>query len=425
MKRATAAAPQKTMPLVSVVMPSFNQVNFLEGAVRSVLEQDYPALELIVADGLSTDGTQTLLTQLAKEYGERLRWFSEQDSGPAQAINRALAIAQGDVIGWLNSDDVYAQGAVARAMRYLSNQASAQWVYGLAQHINSRDVSIGAYPTKPPSTPIGQFADGCFICQPTVFMRRAALDRIGPLNERLQTAFDLDLWLRFFKEFSKKQLGMVNQVQAYSRLHAQCLTQRLRQTVALESMQVIAQHLGPAPAHWLLTYFDELCERYPFVSEKGSLVEIIKTTLAQAKASMEPNTFTQLVKEFQADYRLRLANGQAFVSVEPDGWVSQRMIARLRYDSASKKTLLIRCQGGWSIERPIHLSIRAESGEVEKIKLSSQDEFILTLEASPNASAGFATWLIETRQFFVPAKVQKGSRDTRKLSFRVEGLSVQ
>ena len=111
---------KQVMPLVSVVMPSLNQVQFLEIAVRSVLEQDYPHVELIVADGMSTDDSLELLMKLQAEYGERLRWSSQQDGGAAEALNHAIAQAHGDVVGWLNSDDMYTQGAVGRAMAHFA-----------------------------------------------------------------------------------------------------------------------------------------------------------------------------------------------------------------------------------------------------------------------------------------------------------------
>ena len=179
-------------PLVSVVMPSLNQVQFLEDAVRSVLEQDYPHVELIVADGMSTDGSVELLVQLQAEFGERLRWSSQKDGGAAEAVNHAISLAQGEVIGWLNSDDLYAPEAVTRAVAYLDKHPTYQMVYGDGQHINMASEVMGRYPTKPPSTPLDAFANGSFICQPTAFMRRAALAEVGQLDATIRTAFDFD-----------------------------------------------------------------------------------------------------------------------------------------------------------------------------------------------------------------------------------------
>ena len=97
----------------------------------------------------------------------------------------------------------------------------------------------------------------------------------------------------------------------------------------------------------------------------------------------------------------------------------------MRYKKGEKKTLILNCQGGWPSESNIQLTVRSATGHVEKIKLDSQDEFTLTLDAPETNAEAFTAWVIETPQFFVPAKVQKRSKDARKLSFRVNGLSVQ
>ena len=245
-----------THPLVTVVMPTLNQADFINAAIDSVFGQDYPAIELLVADGGSTDGTLELLKS-RQATDSRLRWFSQQDEGPAEAINNALSKARGTIIGWLNSDDLYAPGAVSRAVNCMQLDGGLLMVYGQGQHVNGEGQYLSDYPTLPPSTSIKQFSEGCFICQPTVFFRRTMPLLLGKLDENLKTAFDFDYWLRAFIAFQER-IGFVNEVQAYSRLHEACITLRMRRTVALEGMQVLAKYLGHAPKAWLLTYVEEL-----------------------------------------------------------------------------------------------------------------------------------------------------------------------
>ncbi|MFA7280407.1 MAG: glycosyltransferase family 2 protein [Sterolibacterium sp.] len=237
-------------------MPSLNQAKFVGAAIDSVLGQDYPNIELVVADGGSGDGTVELL-KARQVKDSRLRWFSQKDNGPAQALNGAMSQARGTILGWLNSDDLYAPGAVRRAFDAL--QANPGWlmVYGQGQHIDGSGKLLNLYPTLPPSTPVRQFAEGCFICQPTVFFRRSMWVLLGKFDEKLKTAFDFDYWLRAFLAFPER-IGFVDVVQACSRLHDDCITLRMRRTVIMEGMQVLARHLGSAPKEWLLTYVDEL-----------------------------------------------------------------------------------------------------------------------------------------------------------------------
>lgn len=247
---------ERSQPLVSVVMPSMNQCAFIEASIRSVLTQSYSNLELIVADGGSTDGTQALLEVVAA-HDRRVVWFSECDSGPAQALNRALSRVRGTLIGWLNSDDLYVPGAVDRAVKAFGEQREWVMVYGEAEHIDVDGKVLNRYPTLPPSASVYRFPDGCFICQPTVFFRRTLNVLLGPLDETLKTAFDFDYWIRAFKVFPDR-IGMIDQVQAQSRLHENCITMSQRKKVMLEGMSVLSKHFGVAPVHWGLTYFSEI-----------------------------------------------------------------------------------------------------------------------------------------------------------------------
>lgn len=281
-----------SLPLVSVVMPSLNQARFIEAAVNSVLGQDYRNVELIVADGGSDDGTVQLLQRKAEE-DSRLRWFSEPDSGPANAVNKALVRVRGTVVGWLNSDDVYTPGAVLRAVAALEANPAWLMVYGRGQHIDGDSKPLDNYPTLPPSTLITQFSEGCFICQPTVFSRRSMWLLLGKLDENLKVAFDFEYWLRAFLAFQDR-IGFLDAVQAHSRLHDECITLRLRGTVALEGMQVLARHLGSAPKEWLLTYVNELLTMPPGRQHVGNLKQHVTDTLAVVKPWLKQDDLPEL-----------------------------------------------------------------------------------------------------------------------------------
>jgi glycosyltransferase involved in cell wall biosynthesis len=117
-------------PVVSVVMPTLDQVDFLARAVDSVLTQDLIDVELIVADGGSTDGTQARLAALAERHPGRLRWTSGPDSGPAAAVNAAVHLARAPLLGWLNSDDMLVDGALQRVVGHFEQHPGDAAVYG-------------------------------------------------------------------------------------------------------------------------------------------------------------------------------------------------------------------------------------------------------------------------------------------------------
>ncbi len=282
-------------------MPSLNQADFIEQAIDSVLNQSYTKIELIVADGQSTDSTLGILQKKQKQ-DSRLNWFSEKDNGPANAINKALSQVRGSLIGWLNSDDLYAQDTIKKAVHVLDDDNKVM-VYGQAEHIDINGRIIDRYPTLPPNISLKQFSNGCFICQPTVFFKRTVFLLLGKLDERLKTAFDFDYWLQVFTQFSGR-IGFIDEVQAQSRLHEDCITQKMRRTVALEGMQVIARYLGYAPGHWLLTYRDELLNQSPENWGFNNLRQHIETFIDEGADYLIKDEAIQLKNNIAKDNRL-------------------------------------------------------------------------------------------------------------------------
>ena len=181
----------KSAQLVSILMPTLNQAEFIADAIRSVLSQEYENLELVVMDGGSSDSTLAILAELAS-HDPRVRYYSKPDNGPAQALNRALAQARGTVIGWLNSDDLYVEGAVGSALTFLEANPDVLMVYGEGEHVDKAGVPYERYPTLPANTPISTFSKGCFICQPTVFFRRTMPLLLGQFDEKLKCSFDFE-----------------------------------------------------------------------------------------------------------------------------------------------------------------------------------------------------------------------------------------
>jgi len=180
------------LPLVSIVTPSLNQAQFIRQTIESVLSQDYPNIEYWVMDGGSQDGTVEIL----KSYGEKIHWVSEADSGQSQAVNKGWARARGEILGWVNADDLLTPSAVRNAVEALLADETIGAVYGDTTYIDENGEFIQRYPARPFDYEALAGETENFIPQPSVFMRRDVLEKAGFLNESLHYIMDYDLWLR-------------------------------------------------------------------------------------------------------------------------------------------------------------------------------------------------------------------------------------
>jgi glycosyltransferase involved in cell wall biosynthesis len=190
--REGVSDPMASEPLVSVVTPSYNQGHFIRATIESVLSQDYRNLEYIVMDGGSTDETAAIV----REYGSRVVFVSKPDRGQAHAINEGFGLAKGNVLAWLNSDDVFLPGAVRAGVRALSCNPDAGLVYGDGYLIDSAGNITGRFPhtREPDLWRLVHLSD--YILQQSVFFRRDALDDVGYLDESLHYGLDWDLFIR-------------------------------------------------------------------------------------------------------------------------------------------------------------------------------------------------------------------------------------
>jgi GT2 family glycosyltransferase len=201
------------LPLVSIVTPSYNQGRFLEATLRSVLAQDYPNLEYLVVDGASSDDSVAII----RRYADRLTWWvSEEDSGQSEAINKGLRRARGEIVGWLNSDDVYLPGAVTAAVAAFNSNPNAAVIYGDALAIDADGRPFNLMRARQYSL-VDMLAFN-IICQPAAFMSRSILEQVEYLNPEYHLLMDQLLWMKLARV---APLVHVPQAWASARYHDQ------------------------------------------------------------------------------------------------------------------------------------------------------------------------------------------------------------
>jgi hypothetical protein len=207
------------MPLVSIVTPSYNQARFLEETILSVLSQDYPNIEYLIIDGGSTDGS----VEIIRKYENRLAyWASEPDGGQSHAINKGLRRASGDILAWINSDDVYRPWAVRAAVDFLSTHPEVALVYGRADQIDGDGAVLCEIPSMDFDITACISRQRYPIPQPAAFFRRIAIQKVGLLDESLQYCMDWDYWTRI--SMAGLHLSRIAQPLARCRLHGDSKT---------------------------------------------------------------------------------------------------------------------------------------------------------------------------------------------------------
>jgi glycosyltransferase involved in cell wall biosynthesis len=254
-------------PLVSIVTPSYNQGAFIETTIRSVLDQSYPRIEHIVVDGGSTDGTLEILARYP-----HVKWTSEPDSGQAEAVNKGFKRAAGEIVGWLNSDDLYLEGAVAEAVAYLGEHPHCTLVYGDYVEIDEQGTQTAEHRTRPFDLDAVRKV-GNLVSQPAAFFRREVFEQVGYLDTGYRYAMDYDYWFRI--GLAGLQLEYVPRFWAAFRYHPESKSVAEIQNFWAEERQITRRYGGPflslrVYVHYRdLVYQRMLRSRFGFVARGG------------------------------------------------------------------------------------------------------------------------------------------------------------
>jgi glycosyltransferase involved in cell wall biosynthesis len=239
------SASDQKHPSITVITPSFNQGRFIRATIESVLSQGISDIEYLVFDAGSTDETISVLNS----FGDSIQWVSEADNGQTDAVNKGLRVARGNIIGWLNSDDIYYPGAFNAVLEVFERHPEVDILYGEADHIDESGNVMEPYYNE--EWDYERLRDVCFICQPAVFFRKSIVDEFGLLNDKLRYCMDYEYWLRIGK---KKPFYYLKEKLAGSRLYQDNKTLGSAVAVHEEIMLMFKREFPPVPDRWIFNH---------------------------------------------------------------------------------------------------------------------------------------------------------------------------
>jgi glycosyltransferase involved in cell wall biosynthesis len=240
----------KPVPKISLVTPSLNQGKFIRATLESVLSQGYPDLDYRVQDGGSKDETLAVL----RAFEPRVPFVSEKDRGQADAINRGLSHANGEVLGYLNSDDVLLPGALAAVGEAFAANPELLFAWGRASYLDEAGNAVSPYLVRPDA--VERLADACFIAQPAAFFRRKVWEEIGPFDESLHHTMDYDYWLRIAARYPVSRTRFLDRELAGCRMHADAKTVAGWSRALDEIFTLVKKHTGYVSLWWCVAKWD-------------------------------------------------------------------------------------------------------------------------------------------------------------------------
>jgi len=394
--------PASSLPLVTVVTPSYNQGRFIRATIESVLSQGYPNLEYIIMDGASTDET----AEVAAEYAERLTFISEKDRGQSHAINKGFAMARGEFVAWLNSDDIFLPGAVERAVAALREHPEAGAVYGDGYQIDldGNVISKFAVTQKFDLWKLLYLSD--YILQQTVFFRRSVFDTVGWIDESLHYGMDWDILMRIGLEcgivYIPADMGAIREYATAKT--AAGGTKRVHELVT-----IMRRHTGhPFPpgaiAYGLPTYEKLWNQR---------IEALFPESMPRVKRKLQ--SYVARVAYWIVGQTLRYAQG-----LFSDGWASTR--ARFVFPPARARNLEMTVSlPGWApIERQT-ITFRA-NGKVFARESFERGEFTIPVALPRGLWSKPVHITVDAAKFFLTPVARDGRRDPRKLCYLLKDI---
>lgn len=277
---SNSATCKTTLPKISIVTPSFNQGSYIKQTICSVLDQNYPNLEYVVIDGGSSDHSVEVIQQYAHHFSY---WHSQPDQGQADAINQGFAHCSGEIMGWLNSDDLLLPNALHTVSQYFTEHPEANIVCGFRRFAIGQQVTHGRFVHLPPNRFTLQRR--CYIAQETTFWRRDVWESVGPLDSSFHFALDYDLWQRMLAKGYR--FDLLPRYLGLFRLHDRSKT--------IHQHQVRTKELARIYRHYLDTTKNEQ-ELYEEISDLWKQRMLLAYYAAHSRLLSSPRLAAQVLR---------------------------------------------------------------------------------------------------------------------------------
>lgn len=192
------------LPRISVVIPSYNKAAYIRNTLQSIVDQAYPSIEIIIQDGKSTDGSVEIIKDFAKKYPKLFKWESKKDKGQLDAINKGLKKAKGEILTYINADDIYEKGALLKIGEEFLKQTNTLWITGYGDIIDKDGNKFGGFVTRYKNFLLNINSYRVllivnFITQASTFLNRKAFEKYGPFTGTRNYIMEYDFWLKLGK----------------------------------------------------------------------------------------------------------------------------------------------------------------------------------------------------------------------------------
>ncbi len=247
------------LPKISIVIPAYNKAEYIRETLNSIVSQNYSNLEVIIQDNVSTDGTVEIIKQFASKYPKVIFWESKKDKGQLDAINKGLSKATGEVLTYINADDVYKKGALLKVGKYFAEHPEILWVAGKGEMIDKKGRVV--------FSPITSYKNFLlflnkyvfllmtnYLTQSSVFLSKAAYQKFGPFTGARTGVMEYDLWLKLGK---KQMPKIINKTLSSFRIYKGSLSSKeFKKILSLDEQ--IAEKYTQNPLILLLHYLHNI-----------------------------------------------------------------------------------------------------------------------------------------------------------------------